>query len=306
MTYELTVLGANSALPAYNRFPSAQVLNVHESLYLIDCGEGTQIKMSQYKIKRSKINRIFISHLHGDHILGLPGLLNSYSLNRRENPLHIYSPPGLKEIIDVIFEHTHAHTSFEIHFHELNPKQLETVVDCDQVQVYTFPLKHRIPTVGYLFIEKEQPYKVNSDKIKEYNLTVEQIKKVKKGESIELNGEKYEYDTFVYPQRKQRTYAYCSDTVYDPTIVNYIRDIDLLYHEATYLHEMKAQADDRMHTTCKEAGIIAKQANVGQLIIGHYSSRYKQLEPLLEESRAEFSNTLLAIEGHRYPVEMVP
>lgn len=300
--FELTVLGANSALPAYNRFPTSQVLQFEDSLFLIDCGEGTQIKLSQHKIKRSRINHIFISHLHGDHILGLPGLLNSYSLNGRTEPLHIYSPAGLQEIIDTIFEYSQARSSYDIVYTTLDPQNLQKLVSFDGLTVYTFPLQHRITTAGFLFKEKRTTYKIRPEAISELNLSIDQIKEVKKGKNIVVDNREINYEDITISPPPLRSYAYCSDTVYDDSIVPYIKDCSLLYHEATYLDDMRVQAKERMHSTTKEAGMIAKLAGVQKLVIGHYSSRYKDLSPLEQEAREVFANTDLAIEGQRYPV----
>lgn len=299
--FELTILGANSALPAYNRFPTSQVLNFDESLFLIDCGEGTQIKMSEYKIKRSRINHIFISHLHGDHVLGLPGLLNSYSLNGRVDPLHIYSPKGLQEIIDTIYLHTQAHSTYDLVFHTIDPTQLESVVELDAgLSVYAFPLQHRIKTVGYLFKENRTEYKIRSQAIEEYKLTIDQIKEVKAGKNVICQDKEISYEQLIEPPHPLRSYAYCSDTVYTESIVPWIAKSTLLYHEATYMDNLRDQARDRMHSTTKEAATIAKLANVMSLVIGHYSSRYKNLEPLLDEARGVFEKTELAIGGAKF------
>lgn len=301
-TFELTILGSNSALPAFNRFPSAQILNFDENLFLIDCGEGTQIKLSEFKIKRSRVNHIFISHLHGDHILGLPGLLNSYSLNGRTEPLYIYSPAGLEEIINTIFLHTEARTNYEIHFNILDPKQLYKVLELEGLTVYCFPLQHRITTVGYLFKEKRTEYKIKPESIQQFRLSIDQIKQVKKGKNITVDENEINYEELTYPPLPLRSFAYCSDTIYDESIIPYIQSCSLLYHEATYLDDMRIQARERMHSTTKEAAMIAKLANAGKLVIGHYSSRYKNLQPMVIEARAVFSETELAEEGRRFLV----
>lgn len=300
MTFEVTILGANSAIPAYNRYPSAQVLNVHQSLYLIDCGEGTQMRLTQFRVKRSKINHIFISHLHGDHFLGLPGLLNTYNLNGRKDPLHVYGPPGLQDVIETIFEYGRSYANYDLIFKELQPNQLQHIADDNEVKVYAFPLYHGVPTIGYLFREKNQKPNIDSSAIQKFDLTVDQIKRAKSRKNIIVDGQEMDYSKVTLPIKPSRSYAYCSDTLYDERLIHHIKNVSMLYHEATYLDNMAHQAKERMHTTAKEAAIMARKCNAEKLIIGHFSSRYKDLSPLLEEAKSEFYETELAVEGRVY------
>ncbi len=303
MKFELLVLGANSATPVPGRFPSSFVLNHEEHLYLIDCGEGSQIKMSEYHVKRSRIDHIFISHLHGDHIFGLPGFLNSYSLNRREKPLHIYGPVGLRDFISTCFRVTGNPVHYELHIHELQAEQVHDLGLIDRLSVTAFPLRHRIPTFGYRFTEVHLEYNIDPAAIKKYNLSIDEILAAKKGQDI-VRSENYliKNQDLVLPPKPARSFAYVSDTVYHPPIVEHVQDVNLIYHEATYMHNMAEQARDRMHATTIEAAMIAEQAGAQALAIGHYSSRYKELSGYLAEAQLTFQNTHLALSGSRIEI----
>jgi ribonuclease Z len=304
MRFEVTILGSNSAIPANGRFPTSQVLNVSEQLYLIDCGEGTQWRLQEYNIKKRKINEIFISHLHGDHIFGLIGLLTSLSLARRTDPITIFSPKGMEEIIQVQLMHTGGTLSFPLSFFELDTTRHQLIFEDNLIKVFTIPLKHRIPTCGFLFKEKTRPLNINPAKIVEFEIPVEKIRAIKNGADFELaNGELIPNAELTYLPRQSRSFAFCSDTVYDESIILFIKGVDLLYHEATFLHDLKHLAEETMHSTAKQAAVIAQKANVGKLIIGHYSSRYKDLVPLLDEARKIFLNTVLGIEGETVSVD---
>jgi ribonuclease Z len=296
-------LGANSATPMSHRFPSSFVLNYSDHLYLIDCGEGSQIKMSQFGVKRSRINHIFISHLHGDHIFGLPGFINSLNLNGRKDPLEIFGPVGLQDYLLTIFRLTAAHVSFEIIFHELESPTYQRIAVDGDMEIFAFPLKHRILTFGYLFIERKKEYKLNPLAIDQYQLTVEEMKMAKLGKSINRLDLVIKNEDLTLPKVPDKSFAYCSDTIYDEEIIPYITGANTLYHEATYLHDLADQARQRMHATADEAARIAHMAAVNTLIIGHYSSRYKNLQPLVDEARAVFPNTHLALEGQHYTIQ---
>jgi ribonuclease Z len=298
MRFDVTILGSNSAIPAYGRFPTAQVLNVSEQLYLIDSGEGVQWRLQECNIKRGKINQIFISHLHGDHIFGLIGLLNSFSLSKREEPIIIFSPKGLEEIIQVQLKNARASLSFPLSFHDLETSKNQLIFEDNLVEVSTIPLQHRIPTCGFLFKEKPRPLNINPAKIEEFEIPFEKIREIKGGKDYRLlNGKVIPNEELTFPPVNPRSYAFCSDTVYSESIIPIIQNVDLLYHEATFLHEMKDLAAETMHSTAKEAALIAKKAKADQLIIGHYSSRYKDLTPLLDEAQEVFPNTILGTDG---------
>ena len=303
MRFELTILGCNSALPANNRFPTSQVLNIQEEYFLIDCGEGTQIQMNKYHIKRSKINHIFISHLHGDHMLGLPGLLNSFSLKGRTKTLKIFSPKGLEEIIEVQMRFAHAHFSYPIEFHVVDPTIHQLIFENHFVSVYSVPLNHRIPTSGYLFKEKQHQKRIKPEKIQELNIPYQEINGIKNGADwINKEGEVFENDNLTFPAAKARSYAYCSDTVYKEDICPMIENVDMLYHETTFCHDQLERAVFTKHTTALQAATIAQKSKAKLLITGHYSSRYVDLSPILNEAQSVFSNTVLGEEGKLYAV----
>lgn len=301
MKFELTILGASSATPTSNRNPTAQVLNVLERFFLIDCGEGTQMQLRKFKIKFQRINHIFISHLHGDHYFGLMGLLSSMHLLGRQNELHVYAPAPLKEIIDIQLKYSETYLNYPLIFHPLNFETKNVMFEDDLVKVSSFPLFHRIATCGFLFEEKEKAKSIIKEKIKEYEIGVADIQNIRLGEDfITKMGVKIPNSELTHPSPHLRKYAYCSDTRYNEKLLDYVSDVDLLYHEATFLHELLDRAEATFHTTAKEAGIFASKANAKQLIIGHFSARYPDLKPLLDEASAHFSNTLLAQEGQSY------
>jgi len=301
MDFEVTILGNNSAFPAHGRFPTSQVVRYNNSLFMVDCGEGSQIRLSQNKIKRSKIDHIFISHLHGDHVYGLPGLLNSYAHFGRKRPMYIYGPKGIRQLIDTILRLTSSMVDFEIIFHELEGKDKRKVLEAGGLRVYAFPLVHRIPTYGYRFDEKEPQVNMRKDAIEKYHLSVNEILAIKSGRVYAPEGVEIPREELV-TEKLPRSYAYCSDTVFDKDIVPCIADVDLLYHEATFLHELEDTAAMSKHTTSFQAGMIAHMANAGRLIIGHFSSRYDDVTPLLEEAREVFVRTDIAEEGMSFQV----
>ncbi|MEM8907198.1 MAG: ribonuclease Z [Bacteroidota bacterium] len=303
MRFELTILGCNAAIPAYDRHPSAQVLNVHEQLFLIDCGEGTQIQMNRYRIRRSRIQQIFISHLHGDHIFGLIGLLTSYSLSGRTEPLTIFSPAGLEEIIQVQLQHTGGVLAYPLNFELVDCATYTLIFANKTLEVYAFPLRHRIPTSGYLFREKPRLLNIIPEQIQKYQIPIADIPKIKAGEDyVNEAGRVIANAELTLAPAIPRSYAYCSDTIYDESLVSILREVDLLYHETTFCHDKVEQAIQTMHTTAKQAAQLAQKAGVGRLITGHYSSRYPDLTVILTEAQAVFERTVLGLEGKSYPV----
>lgn len=303
MRFELTILGCNSAIPAYDRHPSAQVLNIHEKLFLIDCGEGTQIQMNRYDIRRNRINQIFISHLHGDHIFGLMGLLTSYSLSGRTEPLAIFSPSGLQEMIEVQIKHTQSFLSYPVDFIVVDPRESILIFEDDSVEVRSIPLKHRVPTTGYLFQEKPRPLNIIGSQIEKYAIPFSAIEEIKQGKDyITAKGVVIDNQELTLAPIIPRSFAYCSDTIYLESIVPIIKGVDLLYHETTFMHDRLEQAVKTMHTTVLQAAQIAEKAEVGKLITGHYSSRYLNLNELLEEAKTVFEQTVLGLEGEVYEV----
>jgi len=257
MTFSLTVLGTSSAIPAYNRNLSAHILNVNERLFLIDCGEGTQFQLRKFHLSYQRIKHIFISHLHGDHFFGLIGLLNSMHLLGRKEEIHLYAHPLLQNILDTQFQASQTRLIFPLIFHPLRADRYDLILEEERVAVYGFPLKHSIPVSGFVFREKNPPRKV--------------------------------------PQA--RSFAYCSDTGYSEEIVPYIHGVNILYHEATFMQDMAALAAEKLHSTAMEAATIAKKAKVGKLLLGHFSARYEDLNPLLEEAKNIFPSTYIPEAG---------
>jgi ribonuclease Z len=299
--FDLTILGCSSATPTSSRHPTAQVLNQHERFFLIDCGEATQIQLRRFKIKMQRIDHIFISHLHGDHYLGLPGLLGSMHLLGRDKELHVYSPPGLEEIIKVSHHHSNSHLKYNIIFHAIESQA--RIFEDDKMSVDTIPMNHRIPCFGFLFREKPNPRNIIKEKIEEYDIPVQQIPHIKEGKDfITSAGKTILNSELTTNPPAPRAYAYCSDTIYNESYIEQIKNADLLYHEATFASEMTERAKETYHCTAKDAGTIAQKAGVKKMIIGHYSARYHDLSPLLSEAQSVFPNTLLAVEGEKYAV----
>ena len=298
MQFDLTILGSNGAIPAYDRHPSSQILNYNGNHFLIDCGEGTQFRLNKFGIKRGKLDNIFISHLHGDHYFGLIGLLTSFNLNWREHPLNIYGPEGLEEIMNVHFKHSKTQLKFQINYHVIVDDEPRIIYDDHFLQVETIMLKHRLPTTGFLFREKKGLRKILIEKINEYNIPFEHITSIKKGaDYTDAQGKTISNAELTCDPHATRSYAYCSDTVFTENYIEQLRKIGLLYHEATFVDEHAARALETFHTTSRQAATIAKQANVGKLVIGHFSARYENLDLLLSQSREVFPETYLAREG---------
>jgi ribonuclease Z len=298
MNFQVTILGSNSAKPAHGRFMSSQLVNFNEKLFLIDCAEGTQFRFQDFKIKFLKISHVLISHLHGDHIFGLPGVLLTMSLNNRSEDLHICGPFGIQDFIETVLRLSQSHLSFNIIYKETNPSIVNNIYVDNNFTIISFPLKHRIPTQGYFFREKYSEKKLNKIKIDQYEIPYQFFDRIKKGEDwTNSQGEKISNAELTFENPNPRSYAYCSDTEYDEGILNYIQGVDLLYHEATFMHELSNQALKTGHSTAIQAANIAKLAKVKKLLIGHFSSRYSNLKPLLEEAKSVFINTELAVDG---------
>lgn len=300
------VLGANSAVPYADRFPSSFVLGYKDHLHLIDCGEGSQMKMAEFGVRKHRINHIFISHLHGDHLFGLPGFINSLSLNGRTRPLYIVAPRGIEDYLSQIFKITGGHVSYDIIFTELTGDSCINLGEHNGLQVTAFPLMHRIPTFGYLFCEVIDTLNINPTAIDSYDLSIAEIRMAKRGEVIKRRDREIRPEEITFPPKRPRSFAYCSDTQFHLPIVDHIRGADLLYHEATYLEESADKALQHMHSTAIQAATIAKQASVKKLLIGHYSSRYESLTPLANEAITVFQDTEVAIQGtvHEIPVQV--
>ena len=305
MSIALTILGCHSATPRINAFPTSQYLAINNSHFLIDCGEGTQRQMRKYKVGFSKINHIFISHLHGDHFYGLVGLLATFGILNREKELHIYGPKGIKEVTLLQLKISQSHAHFKIIFHELVSKKSELIYEDEKVSVKTIPLNHRVYTNGYLFTEKEKSRKLHTENIRNYKeIDKADYLNIKAGKDIILSsGEVISNSELTIPPPKPLSYAFCSDTSYKPDIISIIENTDLLYHEATFLSDRKDLAKKTKHSTTKQAAKIAKEANVNQLVLGHYSGRYKDISLFKKEAQEVFKNTELAEPGKVFSVK---
>ena len=297
----LTILGNNSAIPAHGRNPTAQVLQTNDENYLIDCGEGTQNQLTKYKIKRSKINNIFISHLHGDHYFGLIGLLTSMGLLGRTNDIHIYAPKLLEQIIQLHLDAANTTLPYKIYFHALTDDG--EIANDKKLAVTAFKVSHRIECYGFLFKEKKNPRSIVLEKVKMYEIPEAYYGELQKGKDYTTKkGTIVSNEDVTEPATAARSYAYCADTIYDETIAEKIKGVDLVYHETTYLKDLEERAAARFHCTTTQAGNIAKLAGAKKLLIGHFSSKYEILDDFLTETKAVFENTELALEGACFKV----
>lgn len=297
---KVTILGNSSALPAYGRFPTAQIVNIDEQLFLVDCGEGTQIRLQEYAIRKNRIHHIFISHMHGDHYFGLVGLISSFSLLGRQADLHLYAPAELQPILSLQLA---WELGFTLHFHPIELAYRGVLVDTEKIQISTFPVFHSIPTQGFLFVEKKRKRKLLDEKLREYEIPTYFYKRLAEGEDYTNKaGDTIPNALLTKEGDTPKSYAYCADTIYNPAIIDDIRHVSMLYHEATYLSDNQDKATSRYHSTAAQAAHIAHAANVGKLIIGHFSSKYKDLEPFLTEAQSFFSPTSLALEGNVFDV----
>ncbi len=298
---KLTILGCYSATPRALTNTTSQVLEINNHMFLIDCGEGTQVQLRKHKIKFNRIKHIFISHLHGDHFFGLAGLISTFRLLTREADLHIYGPKGIKEVITLQMKLADSWTNYKLIFHELVSEHSELIYEDEEVEVYTIPLTHRIYTNGFLFKEKEGERKLDVNAAEDSHIDVAYYRKLKQGFDVE-NDEgtiiKNESVTFAPP--KPKSYAFCSDTSYNESIVSIIKKVDVLYHESTFLEKHESLAEPTKHSTAKQAANIAKLANVGALILGHYSTRYDDLNGFKLEAQTIFENVYLAEDGKEF------
>ncbi len=306
MSLELQILGSNSAAFAHRRHHTSQLFRIQNQLFLIDCGEGTQLLLKKHQVKISKIDQILISHLHGDHYFGLIGLLSTMHLFGREKELTLIAPPGLAEIISLQLKHSQTWLMYKINFVEWTPDEIELVFENQQITIHTIPMDHGVPCSGFLFKEKEKRRRIHREVFSDLNLSPLEISRLKNGEDL-LNSDgsiKYENSKLTLDPHPRFSYAYCSDTKYNPGIVDQIKDVNLLYHESTFADDMEKRAHNTFHSTAKEAASIAKEANVGKLILGHFSARYRELDVILEEAKTVFPETELAIEGTKFEVSV--
>jgi ribonuclease Z len=303
-SFSLTILGASGAVPVYGRFPSAQYLVIQNKHFLIDCGEGCQLQLARYEIPIHKIEHIFISHLHGDHYLGLAGLLFSMHLQKRKADLHLYSPPGLNEIILLQLKYSRSVLNYSLHFHSFDPTQKYRLLENDALTVETIPLFHKLPCAGFLFKEKPKQRRIDKEKLIK-GMLLQHIVALKTGQDVfdEQGKLLYKNEDFTLDPKRSLSYAYCSDTAFFEPIIEQIDEVDLLYHEATFMDEEEAKANETKHSTATQAAEIAKRSRAKRLLIGHFSARYKDLEPLLAEAKSVFENSSLAIEGQTFTLE---
>ncbi|QEC69376.1 ribonuclease Z [Panacibacter ginsenosidivorans] len=300
--FGVTILGNNSALPAYDRHPTAQIVTLNDQLFLIDCGEGTQMQLSRYKIRRSKISHIFISHLHGDHYFGLPGLLTSFSLMNREQDLHLHAPEPLKRILELQFSTADTRFSYKLLFHALGDEGV--IVDDEKFTVETFKVFHRIDCWGFVIREKKKPRKIDMEKLAGKDIPAIFYERLKAGEDyITKSGERIANESVTIANTAAKSYGFCGDTIYNETICKHLNDITLLYHEATFLKDQEERAASRFHSTTIQAAKIAQTAKPKRLLIGHFSSKYEILDAFLEETVAVFPQTQLALEGVTYIIK---
>ncbi len=297
----VTILGNNSAVPAFDRHPTSQVVTLDGINFLVDCGEGTQIQMIKYKIRRGRISHIFISHLHGDHYFGLVGLINSFGLLNHQQDLHVFAPSPLQEIVELQLKMARTTLPFNLYFHTISKEGI--LVDDSKYEVRCFPTNHRIECYGFVFREKKKPRKLDLEKVQAAAIPVSFYKKLEEGmdySSREGTIIKNKDVTFEAPPGK--TYVFCADTKYDENLLPHIQDADMIYHETTYLDNLREMAGLRFHSTSRQAATIAKIANVKKLLIGHFSSKYHELAEFEKEAREVFENTEIAMEGVTYQV----
>ena len=300
--FGVTILGNNSALPAYDRHPTAQLVTLNEQLFLIDCGEGTQMQISRYRIRHSKIGHIFISHLHGDHYFGLIGLITSMGLLGREHPLNLYGPAQLIEIIELQLKVANTTLPFSLLFHPLEKEGL--ILDHSKYSVACFETRHRIPCWGFMITEKRNPRKIIREKVIEFGVPAAFYDQLKLGlDYISKTGETISNELVTSANIPDSSYAYCADTKYTESIAEKVMNANLLYHETTYLKELEERAITRFHSTTIQAANFAIKANAKKLLIGHFSSKYEKLDDFLQETKSVFNNTDLAIEGVSYRID---
>lgn len=298
---KLHILGCTAATPGTVTNPTSQILETKGHMFMIDCGEGSQVQLRRNRIKFSRINHIFISHLHGDHVFGLIGLVSTFTLLNRLDDLHIYGPVGIKEMILLQLKLGNSYTGYKLYFHELSSKESELIFEDKHVTVKTIPLKHRVYTNGFLIEEKEEVYQLNLDALNHYEVPVVYYNKAKQGGTITLeNGQVLTSEDLTFGKIPQKSYAFCSDTAFHPPIVELIQGASVLYHEATFLKKDQELAKKTLHSTAQEAAEIAKQAQVGQLILGHFSSRYKSFQLFKDEACPIFERTEIAQEGKTF------
>lgn len=295
--FELHILGCGSALPTTRHFPTSQIVNVRDKLFMIDCGEGAQLQFRKSHLKFSRLNHIFISHLHGDHCFGLLGLISTLNLLGRTAELHIHSPKGLETLLTPMLDFFNRQMTYKVLFHEFDTKEPMQIYEDRSLTVTTIPLRHRMPCCGFLFAEKRCPNHIIREMVDFYQVPVYELNRIKNGaDYVTPEGKTVSNNLLTRPSAPSRSYAYCSDTIYLPSIVEQIKGVDLLFHEATFANEDAPRAKETFHTTAAQAAEIARKAEVKKLLIGHFSARYEDENVLLQEASAIFPDTQLAKE----------
>ncbi|SIS96232.1 ribonuclease Z [Belliella pelovolcani] len=305
MEFNVSILGSNSAIPAHGRNQTAQLVNIGLSSILLDCGEGTQIQLRKFKLKYGRIDYIFISHLHGDHYFGLMGMIATFHLQKRTKVLTIFGPNGLDEIITTQLKYSNTRLNFPIRFVKTNPEEKELILEEKKYKVFSFPLKHRLPCTGFLIQEKQGLLNMNKAKLLEQKISVEAINTLRAGKDfLSVDGKLLKVEDFTLPPKPLRSYAFCSDTIYDPVdLVNHISNATTIYHEATFGDDEAQRATETFHSTARQAGDIASKVGAKKLLIGHYSTRYLDTTPLLEQAKLIFENTYATEEGVNYIID---
>jgi len=300
MKFEVLVLGCGSATPTLKHNPTSQLINHDEHYFLFDCGEGTQLQLRRYKVKFQRIKHIFITHLHGDHYLGIPGLISTMHLLGRTTDLHIYAHKDLKEATEVQLRISHSRLRFKIVWHTLKYDDLETVFENKKIIIQSFPLRHGVETCGFKITEREKPRNILRECIEKYNIAIPRIKQIKEGADYKLpDGTVIPNEELTTEPPAARSYAFCTDTAYSKSTSEYVRGVNLLYHESTFRKKESERAANTLHSTTLDAALVAKEAEAGRLLLGHYSARYKKDDPFLQEASSIFKNVILADEGLR-------
>lgn len=295
--FDLHILGCGSALPTTRHFPTSQIVNVRDKLFMIDCGEGAQLQFRKTHLKFSRLTHIFISHLHGDHCFGLPGLISTLNLLGRTAELHIHSPKGLEALFVPMLAFFNRQMTYKVLFHEFDTREPAVIYEDRSLTVTTIPLRHRMPCCGFLFEEKRRPNHILREMVDFYQVPVYELNRIKNGaDYVTPGGETIPNNRLTIPSEQPRSYAYCSDTIYLPSIADQIRGVDLLFHEATFANEDASRAKETFHTTAAQAAQIARDAGVKKLLIGHFSARYDDESALLQEASSIFADTQLAKE----------
>jgi ribonuclease Z len=304
LSFSVTILGSSGALPALGRFPSSQYINIGKHHFLVDAGEGAQIQLARFGINTNRIEAILISHLHGDHYLGLMGLLFTMHLNKRQADLHLYAFKGLSEIILLQLKYSKSSLNYKLLFHELHENISETIFSSQTITVQTIPLKHKIPCSGFLFREEPKQRRIDKEKLPA-GMLIQHIALLKQGHDVftESGEILYKNTDYTLAARSSRSYAYCSDTAFHEPLIPALQNVDLLYHEATFTSDDQEKANETRHSTAREAATIALKSGAKKLIIGHFSARYHSPEVLLAEARITFPETHLAIEGETFNID---